>query len=577
MVNKMHSRYVLTHILFACFLSWALETKAAVGFTSYAPSAIVYNSGDGKTVVCSTGFNGSLSQIVLMRYASTGALDSTFGTLGLVTTSLTGTNFNPTCLVISSGNIFVGGSAYDGSTTKFMIAKYTYSTGAIVGAFGSSGIATTTIPNNAMIQKLQVQSDGKILAIGTSNVNGYNYATIARYDQTTGALDTTYNSSGSQPGVATVSNYYFSVTSAVVDASNNLVIGGGDISTGPSLVYLTRYTSSGVLDGTFGTSGITTTAIGTNSQAKALTLDGSGKILVGGDSDSQFFAARYTSSGALDTSFNTTGYNVTAMGTNDNVAQVILTGTNVLLAGSTRISDLNNFGLAQFTSAGALDVTFNTTGKVTTAFCNAQGLFDGIIDASSRIYGLASLKGSILLVRYTSAGAVDTAFGQNGLANLPYPCCNLSSDNGGLSSSYIYAFDSASQSLTTANIFQVVQFRDNGGLPLASPDWTFDSATNSFIIGQPGMYWVTGMINPTIVDAGNASLIVTLNGTEISGSQLGSTSQVYASLIVSLNISDAIQFKWTSTSNSNTLNLVGTSSLTPTVKRSASAVIMKVG
>lgn len=586
MENKLSVAHIFIHVFFVGFLFSSREMIAAVGITSYTPTAIVYNSSDNKTVVCSTALTGNSGQIVLARYLSTGALDATFGTAGLVTTTLSGSTLNVTCLVISSGNIFVGGSAYDGSTTKFMLAKYTYSTGAIVGAFGSSGIATTTIPSNAIVQKLQAQSDGKIMAIGTSNSNGYNYATIARYNQTTGALDTTYNSSGSQPGVVTVSNYYFNVTSAVIDASNNLVIGGGDISTGPLLVYLTRYNSSGVLDGTFGTSGVATSAIGTSSQANALALDASSKILVGGNSDGQFFAARYTSAGALDTTFNTTGYNVTLMGTSDNVTEVISTGTKVLLAGSTQISNLNNFALAQFTSTGILDTTFNTTGKVTTAYCGATGLFDAVIDSSSNIYGLAAQNNGVLLARYTSTGAVDSTFGSNGLFNAPAPSCSATT-GGSSSASYVYLYSTATQN-ASASSFIALTFNNNGGSPLMSSDWFFDSSTNTLTVGKAGVYGITATINYQATSAITSiaiSLIVLKNGVEISGSQVSQTVSLAANnvnnltktVIASCNAGDTLRFQWRSNSANVRLFAAGNSSLGTPILTSAFASVYGLG
>ncbi|ADC88827.1 hypothetical protein Thal_0191 [Thermocrinis albus DSM 14484] len=88
--------------------------------------------------------------------------------------------------------------------------------------------------------------------------------------------------------------------------------GGGRVITAPS----------GSLDTTFGRGGIVTTDIGTNreDEAKALAIQSDGKIVVVGYSyngtNTDFAVVRYNPDGSLDTSFGTNGIVTTDIGTN---------------------------------------------------------------------------------------------------------------------------------------------------------------------------------------------------------------------------------------------------------------------
>jgi uncharacterized delta-60 repeat protein len=137
----------------------------------------------GGTVVTSLSVNnGNGFGFGLVRYNGNGSVDGTFGVGGAATTSFTPIepDATPFTLAIqSNGDIVEAGAAgQPGGNPAFIppadfaLARYT-SSGGLDASFGSGGKVTTAFGNNfASIYALALQSDGKIVAVGTS---------IARY------------------------------------------------------------------------------------------------------------------------------------------------------------------------------------------------------------------------------------------------------------------------------------------------------------------------------------------------------------------------------------------------------------
>src|SRR5439155_1012471 len=109
-----------------------------------------------------------------------------------------------------------------------------------------------------------------------------------------------------------------------IDSSGLIVVAGStynDTSTRATKVdfAVVRYTASGSLDTTFGSGGKVTTAIGPYSdEGNAVAIDGSGRIVVAGTTNSgtraAFDVVRYTTSGGLDTTSGITGSVMTPFG-----------------------------------------------------------------------------------------------------------------------------------------------------------------------------------------------------------------------------------------------------------------------
>jgi uncharacterized delta-60 repeat protein len=193
--------------------------------------------------------------------------------------------------------------------------------------------------------------------------------------------------------------------------------------------------AAGPLDPTFGSGGtVTTTFTGAGSPVMipySALEQPNGDIVVLSQFDfvndfgTQIGLTRYTSAGVLDTTFGTKGSVITKFSfTFDPFAFALEPNGDFLVAGSVgNASGILQFGLTRFTAAGVLDTTFGTDGVATTAFTagsdgpsafllqpNGQALMGGFLD------GGKTTSGSLSLVRFNSNGTLDATFGTAGVA-----------------------------------------------------------------------------------------------------------------------------------------------------------------
>lgn len=144
---------------------------------------------DGKIIAAGSSFNDS--EFALVRYTTSGALDTTFGTGGIVRTAFSIAGIR-TIAIQSDGKIVVGGNI---GTTRldFAVARYT-SSGALDTSFGGGdGVVTTQIgTSSSYVNSIAIQSDGKILAAGHARITvGQDDFVLTRYTAS-GSLDTAF-------------------------------------------------------------------------------------------------------------------------------------------------------------------------------------------------------------------------------------------------------------------------------------------------------------------------------------------------------------------------------------------------
>lgn len=328
---------------------------------------------DGKTVVAGEdGANGG--EIALVRYNRDGSLDSTFGTGGKVSTNFSGSEDRAFALVIQpDGRIVVGGSS---GTTRFALARYN-ADGTLDNSFDSDGKLTTHVLTGSSgeeVTSLALQPDGKIVAGGYA-YDGTTFdiiSVVARYNAD-GTLDGSFDSDGIKL-LSTPAGDLF--TTVAIQANGKIDVGRlGQYST-----FEVEQLSGddGALDTSFGSSGIATASFsGSNVLAfQGLTLQADGKILAAGvvsptSGNYRFGVARFTTTGALDSSFGTGGQVTTDVAASDDQAIAVRAQSDgkIVVAG---IGGGGDFGVVRYNENGSLDTTFDTDGKVTTDF----GAFD---------------------------------------------------------------------------------------------------------------------------------------------------------------------------------------------------------
>ena len=390
------------------------------GITNDQATAMTLQS-DGKILVAGVSNIGGSFDFALVRHNTDGSLDSSFGTSGKVTTDIgtTSDDYVYAVAVQSDGKILVSGYSNRGGTYDFTLVRYG-TTGSLDTTFGTGGKVTTDIGTSSFDSgnAITIQSDGKILVGGSTDASGnYDFA-VARYDSV-GVLDPTFGTGGkvnTDISAASTDEVY----AITVQSDGKILVSGYANMAGGNNFAVVRYEANGTLDTTFNTTGKVTTDIGTNSSdfATAMSLQSDGKILVSGTSNSSgsfdFTIVRYAVNGSLDTTFNTTGKVTTALGTaSDDQATglKLLSDGKIILGGYSNGGGSYDFALARYNSNGSLDTTFGTSGIVKTDIGTASVDYGNAIAIQS--------DGKILMCGYTnSAGSNDFVLLQKTAAGL---------------------------------------------------------------------------------------------------------------------------------------------------------------
>ena len=209
---------------------------------------------DGKIVavgaVMDPGFNRFFG---VARYNSDGTLDATFSGGGKVTTAfLEFTEANAVLIQQTDGKIVVAGSTFIGvpelpfTGWDFALARY-HADGTPDAAFGFGGKLTTDAGGFEQANAVTLQSDGKIVAVGSradlSDVEIHQDFALARYG-VDGTLDATFGNGG-----FVITDFQFTDVAGgvVLQPDCQIVVAGYSwpVDTGNSDFALARYDSSG--------------------------------------------------------------------------------------------------------------------------------------------------------------------------------------------------------------------------------------------------------------------------------------------------------------------------------------------
>ena len=296
-------------------------------------------------------------------------------------------------------------------------------------AFGLSGVITHDLGSIVAALDAQLQSDGKIVTLGSSA----GAIRLSRFFED-GALDATFGSGG------TIVHPFAGLGSAfslAVDSLDRIVIAGDISPAGDQEVFVARFTSDGAVDTTFGGGdGWTSfdftaaTANAGTEGASTVLVDGSDRPLVGGTADanglifnpsnSDMAVARLDTSGALDTTFDGDGIAIasSAGAVDDTLFAMALDPLGRLVGIGAHGPPANRTTiLARWTTTGALDTTFDTDGVLLLDLSEA-GTFslgrDVDFDSSGSIIALG-IAPMPALARLTDSGALDISFAGDGI------------------------------------------------------------------------------------------------------------------------------------------------------------------
>lgn len=363
-----------------------------------------------------------------------GDLDLAFGTGGKTTMAVDLDAIVGDVAVQSDGKVVITGSSSKiGVGAAVELVRLT-SGGAPDTSFGISGRVTTSIGSSTSRgQAVVIQGDGKILVLAEARAEGQvlPVVALARYTNS-GVLDSSFGNGGIvlTPTVSTSSETAYA--SDLVLQSDGRIVVAGMIQVGSVRSYmLLRYTTSGVLDTSFGTGGKSIVPAGFINPA-SVAMQADGKIVVAGrgwDVKGVFELARFTSNGSLDTGFGTNGVVQTSfVGNEAAVSSVALQSDGKIVAvGYVYLSNGQAVALARYTAQGVLDADFGDGGKLTTRISTEDEGRSVALQSDGKIVvgGWTTEAGSAHLSyymnnfavwRYTSTGALDTGFGSGGVA-----------------------------------------------------------------------------------------------------------------------------------------------------------------
>jgi uncharacterized delta-60 repeat protein len=255
-------------------------------------AAAAVRQADGKIVAVGAADGNFL----VARYNLDGSLDPSFSGDGRLQTSFTGSDGAADVALQGNKIVVVGRSTNNANGFGyFALARYNPN-GSLDPSFSGDGKQTTLWGGfgEGEATGVALQSDGKIVAVGITNIHGSHTRdfALARYNLN-GSLDTSFSGDGLQ-----TTDFLFGdgdqANDVAIQASGRIVAVGvaGGGATGNDF-GLARYNANGTLDTSFSADGRKRTNFGCCDSANGVALQGDGRIVAVGTGNGEFALARY--------------------------------------------------------------------------------------------------------------------------------------------------------------------------------------------------------------------------------------------------------------------------------------------
>ncbi|MCC7028649.1 MAG: T9SS type A sorting domain-containing protein [Saprospiraceae bacterium] len=404
-------------------------------------------------------------------YAQVGTLDLSFGNGGIATSPFmsNGDDVAKDVKIQTDGKILVGGISSGGLTNDFVIARYLIN-GDLDQTFGNGGFVKTDINgDDDQLNRIYIQDDGKILAIGGGKLGLQYNGIVIRYNSD-GTIDNSFGVNGIfrlihtddnsdyffhgidvKDGSIYISGHYIyrfqlyayqlAMTcklnfSGSLDTSYNITSNGWSATDCPAYSYDLKVLSnsliqtyyvknmdetavykardlSGVLLGSYTTSSTRIT--------NSIGIQSNGKLIFGKDS---FKTIRFNSNNVIDVTYGINGFatptltnsvmqNRTIVLPNDKILSVGWTSTN------SYIESKNDIIIVKQNADGSMDTSFDTDGILS---LDVNGNADiaysaiGIDNGQILVVGYATNMSDkdFIILKYNADGTLDSSFGNNG-------------------------------------------------------------------------------------------------------------------------------------------------------------------
>ncbi len=291
--------------------------------------SIIIND-DGKLNITGFSYGSSYSDMMVLRYNPDGTIDTDFGVNGVVVSNnAAGGNdedYGYAIALDTANNILIGGHSIGSGTDEDMVIWRYDSNGALDTTFDTDGIVVYngTANMDDMAYDIIIDDKRRILTCGRietgTSTNPLDMA-VWRYNDD-GTIDTNFGDNGvvvynAADGDGSLeAGFGWACT---IDTNDNILVTGFIENADHDYVMAVwRYTDSGTLDTGFGDNGI---VLSDGAAGTAITLDENGKILVTGavvnennfdsnldlDDKPSMTVWRYNSDGTPDNTFGTNG------------------------------------------------------------------------------------------------------------------------------------------------------------------------------------------------------------------------------------------------------------------------------
>ncbi|MEL0127482.1 MAG: InlB B-repeat-containing protein, partial [Actinomycetota bacterium] len=259
-------------------------------------TAVTVTSDDKIMIVGTSPDNSWDYRMKVYRLNTDGSLDTSFNNDGMRNVYFPSSVDNLANAVVMSGEktVFGGSAAASWQRHDMGIGQLT-SDGRNDTAF-ASGDGRTYVDfgfGDSDVRELLVQADGKIIAIGESQVFDNDDSVAVTRLNTDGSLDTSFSDDGKfAHDFGTGDSYGWA---GAIDAEGRIVIAGQYNNGVNDKAFVMRLTSAGELDTTFGTGGVRTYDFaGDNAESfNAIAVQGDDMVVAGG-SGSDLLVARLT-------------------------------------------------------------------------------------------------------------------------------------------------------------------------------------------------------------------------------------------------------------------------------------------
>ena len=257
---------------------------------------------------------------------------------------------------------------YNPMSTGHVYLRKLTANGTVDNSFGVNGKLNLQVASSRTEVKDLLYYNNQVYCCGTTSTGTNTYPFIARF-HLNGKMDSTFGYNGYNYNVQ-----HYSYNSLAIESGTGKILVGGMKDFDELMV--TRYHSSGYIDGNFGNLGITTyttAASGQYYEVRHLNLDQSGKIILTGKyyvtqgaTFSKIFVVRLNSDGSKDNTFSSDGieyYNSSSQNYDEGRRIFANAQNDYYIIGATWKFNLDyDYTLMKIKNNGSLDNNFDTDG-----------------------------------------------------------------------------------------------------------------------------------------------------------------------------------------------------------------------